>query len=262
MAAVARRTRGARAAPARRPTGGARLLALAAAASAAASALPGAFVMGGAGRSALRSRVVRMAEAEGKTSVALVKVTEENKATTASLLGGLAGLAIGGVWVGGALFAASAYLSKKEDDDVSKALKGVAAGGIEVLNFGAYLNDKYAVTDKIGGALSEAIDKASASASSASSTSSSAAPAKETSNGLADFVTKARDAISEADKEIGFKETFGTLATSAADLAFQAVDKAVETNEKYKLTDQIVEKVQEVANSAKSSTTSGSTPAK
>merc|ERR1711972_919804 len=102
---------------------------------------------------------------EAKSSVALVKVTEESKATTASVIGGLAGPLVGGVWVGGAVFAASAYLAKKEDDDVSKALKGVAAGSLEVLNFGAYLNDKYAVTDNIGSALSNAIDSVDTSAS-------------------------------------------------------------------------------------------------
>merc|ERR1719480_302194 len=97
------------------------------------------------------------AEEKASETVALVKVTDENKVTTASLLGGAAGILLGGVWVGGALFAATSYLARKEDDDLSRALKGVASSGLQVLNFGSYLNDKYAVTGQIGGALSGVI---------------------------------------------------------------------------------------------------------
>merc|ERR1712217_109916 len=97
------------------------------------------------------------------------------------------------------------------------------------------------------GALSSAID----SASQGSTTGAAAAETKEPS-----ILSKATKAISDADKEIGFKETFGTIATSATDLAFQAVDKAVELNDKYKVTDQIVEKISEAADSASKATTS------
>jgi len=179
-------------------------------------------------------------------SVALVKVTEESKATTASVLGGLAGLLVGGVWVGAGLFAAGAYLSRKEDSDVAKALKGVASGGLEVVNFGAYLNDKYTVTDRIGSALSDALGEADTGSESRESVSS--------------FARSVTDAVKSADQEIGFKDTIGQIATSASDLACQAVDKVVELNMQYKVTDQIAEKINEAIDGAQTSSTTKSSP--
>mmetsp|Transcript_142638 Transcript_142638/g.397469 ORF Transcript_142638/g.397469 Transcript_142638/m.397469 type:complete len:242 (+) Transcript_142638:95-820(+) len=160
-------------------------------------------------------------------SVALVKVTEESKMTTASLLGGLFGLVFGGVWVGGAIFAASSYLARRDDDDLSKALKGIAGGSLEALNFGAYINDKYAVTDKVGGAITDALGDDS----------------KKAVDGLL-------ESVKAADQDFGFKESYGALATSASELASQAVAKGVELNEEYKVTGQIVEKINEATKSA------------
>jgi len=192
------------------------------------------------------ARLIVGLRAEGE-SVALVKVTEENKVTTASVLGGLAGLLVGGVWVGAGLFAAGAYLARKGgegDDDVSKALKGVAAGSIEALNFGAYLNDKYTVTDRLGGAISDAIGSAKKSSSG------------ETAAAASGFVDGVVDTIKAADREVDFKTTFGTLAASASDLAYQAVDKAVELNGQYKISDQIAEKLSETASNAQAQASS------
>merc|ERR1711948_157574 len=158
---------------------------------------------------------------------------------TASVLGGLAGLLVGGVWVGAGLFTAGAYFARK-DDDVSKALKGVAAGGMEALNFVSYLNDKYTVTDKFGSAISDAIDSAKSSSNS------------ESTEAISGFLGGVVGTVKEADKDIDFKGTFGTLAMSASDLANQAVEKAVEVNEKYKLVDQIKEKIDEATAGAPS----------
>lgn len=170
------------------------------------------------------------APAPAPTSVALVKVTEESAATTAGVLGGAVGLLTGGVWVGAALFAASSYLSKR-DDDVSKALKGVATAGLEAVNFGAYLTNKYEVTDKVSSAFDEALKSDSLK---------SVAPA----------FNSIGEAYTSVDKDIGIKDTLGTLLTSAADLASQAVDKTVELNNEYKITDQIGEKIQELTEQA------------
>mmetsp|Transcript_72503 Transcript_72503/g.219495 ORF Transcript_72503/g.219495 Transcript_72503/m.219495 type:complete len:233 (-) Transcript_72503:171-869(-) len=179
----------------------------------------------------LRGRVMVRAEEAAAApapspSVALVKVTEESKMTTAGVIGGVAGLLLGGFWVGGALFTAASYLARKEDDDVAKALKGLAAGSLEVLNFGAYVNEKYEVTGKVGSAVTNALG----------------------SDNMA-TVDSVLDSVKAADKDIGFKDTIGTLATSASELACQAVDKAVELNKEYKITDQISEKIEEVTKS-------------
>merc|ERR1719188_1688240 len=170
--------------------------------------------------------------------MSLVKVTDENVKTTASLLGGLVGTLVGGIWVGGALFAAASYFTRKDDDDISKALKGVASAGLEAINFGAAMNDKYTVTGKIGGAFSDAVDKVKTDST------------KATFAQVEDVADNIKGAIKSVDDDIGIKDTIGTLATSASDLAYQAVDKVVDLEKQYKVTDQIKEKIEEVTKSS------------
>ncbi|CAK9067073.1 unnamed protein product, partial [Durusdinium trenchii] len=74
-------------------------------------------------------------------------VTKENSIATAGVLGGVAGLLLGGFWIGAAGFVATSYLAKKEDD-VSTVLKGVSTASLEALNYVDYLNKKYEVTNK------------------------------------------------------------------------------------------------------------------
>jgi len=200
------------------------------------------FVSPSASSRSLRGRVALRAEGE---SVALVKVTEENKITTASVIGGVVGLLVGGVWVGGALFAAGAYLARKKDDDVSKALQGLASTSLEVLNFTAYVNDKYTVTDKLGGAISEALESAKSTSTSGTSS--------EASQSITSFINGAVEAFKAADKDIDFKGTFGSLAMSASDLANQVIENAMDINDRYKLTDQLSEKIKEATDKAGSS---------
>jgi len=177
-------------------------------------------------------------ESPASESVALVKVTEESKMTTASILGGLAGLLVGGVWVGAAVFAGASYYARKgEDDDITKTLKSVAASGLEVVNFGAAINEKYTVTDKLGSAISGALEGAKSGEN------------KEAVSTVTGALAGVKDAIQNLDNEIGIKDTLGNLATSASELAAQAVDKAVELNKEYKVTDQISAKIEEVTKS-------------
>ncbi|CAE8610421.1 unnamed protein product [Polarella glacialis] len=150
--------------------------------------------------------------APGQSSMALVKVDKENTMATAGVLAGVAGVLVGGVWLGGALFAATSYLVRK-DDDLSKGLSGVATGSLEALNFVDYLSNKYEVTSKLGSALSQ---------------------------GPLESVS---DAITNFDKEVGIKDSLGGILLSGTDLAAQAVAKAMELNEEYRVTDQIKEKI-------------------
>jgi len=196
-----------------------------------------AFLLGSTGSSILRgARTTMHAEAEeAKTSTALIKVTEESKVTTASVIGGVAGLLVGGVWVGGALFAATAYLAKKDDDDVSKAIKGLASTGLEAVNFAGYLGDKYDVTSSIGTAMSSALTDARKNSDTSS---------------VIEFFDNVGEAITKFDQDVGVKDTVGSAVTSASDLASQAVTKALELNDQYKITDKIGDKIKEVTDEA------------
>lgn len=197
-----------------------------------------AFVVGTASTSRA-PRVTLYAEGSAPSpapaSVALVKVNEENAVTTAGVLGGVVGLLLGGIWVGGALFVASSYLARKKDDDVAKALQGVATGSLEALNFAAYVDGKYSVTGKLGSAIGEAVDGAAKSP-----------DTKETVSSIAGALTPIGDAIKNFDKEVGIKDSLGNILTAGGELANQLVSKAIELNKEYKVTDKIAEKIQEV----------------
>eukprot|EP00419_Tripos_fusus_P007961 CAMPEP_0172681602 /NCGR_PEP_ID=MMETSP1074-20121228/17572_1 /TAXON_ID=2916 /ORGANISM="Ceratium fusus, Strain PA161109" /LENGTH=252 /DNA_ID=CAMNT_0013500131 /DNA_START=74 /DNA_END=832 /DNA_ORIENTATION=- len=168
------------------------------------------------------------------SSVSIVAVNDENIATTASILAGLAGALLGGVWIGGALFAAGAYLSRK-DGEVSSAIKGVASSALDALNFGADMNQKYTVTDKIGGALSGVVEKAKESVGD-----------NETVKTINDAVDKAGEAVSKIDKDINIKGTVGNVVAATSEFAADAVERVVDVNEEYKVTEQIVSKGKEV----------------
>lgn len=176
-------------------------------------------------------RVLRMAE-ESK-SEALVKIDEVSITGGASVLGALAGFLVGGPWLALAGFVAAAAVVRKEDNDAATALKGVTNASLESVNFVAGVADKYEVGKKIG----DAVDNA-----------------KSSSPDLAKAVDTVGDAYKSVDKDINIKDTMGSIVTSSSSLASQAVEKAGEINEKYKLTDQLSEKVGEVVDQAKTST--------
>lgn len=169
------------------------------------------------------------------SSVALVKVTEESKFTTASVLGGLAGLWFGGVWVGAGLFVASAWLTRNDkDSDVSKAISGVSGAGLEVVNFVANIEAKYEVTGKIGSAITDAIDTAKADP-----------DKKVVAESASSILQGAQDAIKSVDEDVGIKDTLGSIASSASELGYTAIKTIGDLNDKYKVTDKIKDKLDE-----------------
>lgn len=203
----------------------------------------GAFAAGARGAPPARGAVVAHAEAAPSpapgSSVALVKVSEENKMTTASVVGGLAGLWFGGLWLGAGLFAAATFLTRNDkDSDVSKALTGVTGAGLEVVNFAAGIEAKYEITGKIGGAFSDALDSAKANP-----------DTKVVAEPVSNLVQGVGDAISSVDEDVGIKDTLGSLASSASELAYTATTTVTDLNDKYKVTDKIKEKIDEVTKS-------------
>jgi len=185
------------------------------------------------------SRVILRAEAtsesEKSEKAPLVRLSEENVQTTASLLGGVLGLLVGGVWVGAALFAATTYLTRREEDDISKALKGVARTGLEAINSVGDLNEQYKVSDQVGNSLSAAVQSAKENPST-----------KDAATAVSGAVEKAVDSVSKFDKEVDIKGTAGSLLTSASNTTYDAVEKVADLNKEYKVTDAVGKKLDEV----------------
>jgi len=185
----------------------------------------------------LRSRVVAHAEEAAKapakepekSETSLVVISEESKVTAASVLPGIAGLLLfKSLFVAVPLFAAASYVVR-QDNDLATSLKGIAASGLEALNFGGSLNEKYEVTGKIGSSFNENVKKLNGEKGSVS-----------------EVVEKVQTAASNLDKEVGIKDSVGNILTEGSNLAAQAVEKVVDLNKEYKVTDQIKEKVDEV----------------
>lgn len=192
---------------------------------------PTVFVAGRSTSCIRTPRLARRAEESSSSSSgssALVKVTEENSITTAGVLAGVVGLLVGGIWVGAGLFAASSYLARKKDDDVAQILKSVASNALEVVNFVGNLDSKYGVTAKVSDSIKSSVDSAKNS---------------PDSKGIADVVGGLGDAITNFDKDVGIKDALGNVLTSSSELAAKAVDKVVELNTQYKVTDQLKEKI-------------------
>ncbi|CAK9059405.1 Protein MEI2-like 4 (OML4) (MEI2-like protein 4) [Durusdinium trenchii] len=118
-------------------------------------------------------------------------------------------------------FVATSYLAKKEDDpllDVSTVLKGVSAASLEALNYVDYLNKKYEVSNKVGTAVNEALDSNQG----------------ETTTTVKDALGTVNGAIDSFDKDVGIKDTLGSLVLAGSDLAGQLATKVVELNTEYK----------------------------
>merc|ERR1712060_940664 len=109
---------------------------------------------------------------------------------------------------------------------------------LETPNFGAYLNDKYAVTSTISDSFASALE--------------SSPQAKKS---IDDAWSGVNEAYTSVDQDVGIKDTLGTILASGSDLASQAIDKVVELNDQYKVTDQIGEKISEVVEKAQSAVT-------
>jgi len=167
-------------------------------------------------------------------SSALVKIDEENIKATGSVLAGLAGLLVGGLWIGAGLFAAASYAGRK-DDDVGNALRGFSKSALEALNFTATMDSKYKVTDQVGKTVSTAVDK------------NLKEKDKETLNSA---VSSVSGSVEDLDKEVGIKATLGSLVLTANDFSAQAVEKLLDFNEKNKVTDKLSEQVKGLASKA------------
>eukprot|EP00403_Amphidinium_massartii_P024635 CAMPEP_0178404734 /NCGR_PEP_ID=MMETSP0689_2-20121128/18040_1 /TAXON_ID=160604 /ORGANISM="Amphidinium massartii, Strain CS-259" /LENGTH=225 /DNA_ID=CAMNT_0020025735 /DNA_START=79 /DNA_END=756 /DNA_ORIENTATION=+ len=184
------------------------------------------------------SATARMAEggASSSESAALVKIDDANVKATASVLAGIAGLLVGGIWIGAGLFAASSYAARREDD-VGSALRGVSKTALEALNFASNMDGKYKVTDNLSKTVSSAAEK-------------NLKPADKAN--LDSAVGTVTSSVGDLDKEVGIKGTLGNIVLSASDLAAQAVDKLLDFNEKNKVTDKLASQVSDLASKAQS----------
>jgi len=217
------------------------------------------FVVPGTANPALRSSRVRVALAaeEGEkaaspppkakadaSSVSLVKIDDGTVKTTASILGGLAGLWVGGIGGAAIVFLLTTFVARNLDKDdtdenlrgLSKGVQGVSEVSLEALNAAGYVNDKYELTSKASGALSGLVDKLKENPGN-----------KEVIQQIEDIAKGASKAVTDLDDEVGLKDTAGSVLTSLSELAEIGADKVQDLDKELEISSKISEKVKEVS---------------
>lgn len=178
--------------------------------------------------------------AEEEVSGALVPIKEETIEFTAGLLGGVAGFAVGGP-VLGALGAAAANYAAKSDSEVSEVISAVSKGSIEVYNYLAKLDAKYAVLENAKTSLESALEKLKAR--------DNVDP--ETVAKVENALKSTTDKIKEVNEEYDLIGAGSTALGVVGELVEKAVTKFGELNEEYKLTDKAMTAMKDAVEKAK-----------
>lgn len=173
--------------------------------------------------------------APAKKEAALVPIKEETVEFTAGILGGAAGLVIGGPVVAAIGAAAANYISKG-DSEIGTVVGAVSKSAIEVYNYLAGLDNKYELLNKAQASLEKALDKLK------SQDSVDPEAVKKVEDALAS--TKAK--IAEINDEYDLVGSGVTALGVLGDLVEKTIKKVGELNEEYKLTD----KAKDALNSA------------
>ncbi|GKY98417.1 hypothetical protein MPSEU_000799200 [Mayamaea pseudoterrestris] len=174
------------------------------------------------------------------TGGALVPIKEETVEFTAGLIGGFAGLVIGGPFLAAIGAATANYLSKM-DGEATDVVQAVSKSSIQVYNYLSTLDSKYEVLSKAKAQLEKALNSL-----------------KSQDSVDPDAVAKVEKALSSTTnkiKEINDEyDLVGAGSTALAvvgDLVEKAVKKAGELNEEYQLTQKATDSLEKAVNKAK-----------
>jgi len=162
---------------------------------------------------------------EEEASGAIVPIKEETIEFTAGLIGGAAGLIVGGPVVAAIGAAAANYVSKT-DNDAGEVVGQVSKSAIEVYNYLLNLDSKYEVLSKAQGSLEGALDKLK------SQDNVDPAAVEKVEKALASTKSK----ISEVNDEYDIVGAGMTALGVIGDLVEKTVKKVSELNEEYALT--------------------------
>mmetsp|Transcript_30609 Transcript_30609/g.57329 ORF Transcript_30609/g.57329 Transcript_30609/m.57329 type:complete len:237 (-) Transcript_30609:315-1025(-) len=176
----------------------------------------------------------------------LVPVKEETVEFTAGILGGAAGLVIGGPALAAIGAAAANYISKS-DNDAGVAVGAVSKSAIEVYNYLATLDSKYEILSKAKNSLEKALDKLKA------QENVDPAAIEKVESALA----STKEKIAEVNDEYDLVGSGVTALGVVGDLVEKTIKKVSELNEEYNLTEKAknalasaVEKAKDAANKA------------
>ena len=160
---------------------------------------------------------------------AIVPINAETVEFTSGILGGALALAFGASPVLAVVAAAATnYVSKKDDlGEISELVQGLSKASLGTLNWFGKLNDKYTVLGK----LQESLDK------SIQDLKNSDGGSAETIKTIEETTKKIQQLADEFDVVEGGKQALGAIG----EVLETSIDKAVDANKEYKLTDRAAE---------------------
>lgn len=171
---------------------------------------------------------------------ALVPIKEETVEFTAGLIGGTAGLLVGGPLLGAIGAAAANYVSKMEGD-VTDVVKAVSKSSIQVFNYLYTIDKKYEVLGKAKKSLESALDKLK----------SQDTIDPEAVSKVESALTSTQAKIAEINDEYDLVGAGMTALGVVGDLVEKAIKKAGELNEEYQLSDKAVTSLKGAVDKAK-----------
>lgn len=189
---------------------------------------------------AARPSAMRMTDEASEPAGAIVPIKDETVQFTAGILGGVAGLSLGGP-VLGAITAAAANYGSKQNEDVGEIVQGVSKTTIEVVNYLLKLDSKYEVLTKAKTSLEAALDKLK------ENDNVDPATVKKVEESLSNVTTKIKELNDDYDLVGTGLTTLGTLG----DLVEKAVVQVGQWNEEFKLTDKAIEAIKTAVEKAK-----------
>ena len=142
-----------------------------------------------------------------------IPTTKENVESVAGVTGGVLGLVLlHNFWLSLGLAAVSLYVAKK-DNDGGEAVRGVARGVLDAVNYITKINAKFDISGKVAGKATELVD-----------------------SNESEAVVKAKELLGKVDevnKQYGLLEKGKEAISAAAKLSDQALEKAEDLNSKY-----------------------------
>lgn len=170
---------------------------------------------------------------------AIIPINSENVEFTSGILGGALAIALGASPVLAIVAAAAAnYISKKEDlGELNEFIQAISKASLNSVNFLARLDAKYTILGKI----SESLDK-------------SISDLKKSDGGTAETFQKIEDSMKQIQQladEIDLLEGGKQVLGAVGGVLETSIDKAVDANEEYKLTERATEAAKKIIEKAK-----------
>ena len=174
---------------------------------------------------------------------AIIAINQETVEFTSGVLGAALALAFGASPVLAVVAAAAAnYISKKEDlGELNEFVNGLSTASLNTFNWFGKLDSKYTILGKLTDTLDKSIEQLK----------NSEGESAETIKKIEETVSKTTKQIQQLADELDVVEGGKQVLGAVGDVLEAGIDKAVDANEEYKLTDRAAEAAKKAVDKVK-----------